>query len=148
MRAIDIGTRRVVQADASATVSEAAGIMRRHQAGCLVVTREQGGRLEPVGIVTDRDLVTRCIAAHFDPATTPLECVMSAPLLRCLPDASIDEVVDIMQQKGVRRLPLIDAAGTLAGIVSIDDLLVALAELVERINQTLNAQPTLDRAYL
>lgn len=148
MRAIDIGTRRVVQAGASATVSEAAGIMRRHQAGCLVVTREQGGRLEPVGIVTDRDLVTRCVATHFDPATTPLECVMSAPLLRCLPDASIEEVVNLMQQKGVRRLPLIDAAGTLAGIVSIDDVLVALAELVERINQTLNAQPTPDRAYL
>ena len=148
MRAIDIGTRRVVQAGASATVSEAAGVMRRHQAGCLVVTREQDGRPEPVGIVTDRDLVTRCIAAHFDPATTTLECVMSAPLLHCRPDAPIDEVVDVMQQRGVRRLPLVDGAGMLVGILSTDDVLVALVELADRINQTLNAQPTLDRAYL
>jgi CBS domain-containing protein len=148
MRAIDIGTRRVIQAGDSATVAEAAGIMRRHQAGCLVVTREQDDRVESVGIVTDRDLVTRCIAAHFDPATTPLECVMSAPLLCCRPDAPIDEIVDTMQQRGVRRLPLIDTAGTLVGIVSTDDVLAALAELADRVNQTLNAQPMLDRAYL
>lgn len=147
MRAIDIGTRRVIQAGASVTVIEAAGIMRRHQAGCLVVIREQDDHPEPVGIVTDRDLVTRCVAAHFDPGTTTLECVMSAPLLSCRPDAPIDEVVDTMHQRGVRRLPLIDAAGALVGIVSTDDVLVALAELADRVNQTLNVQPMLDRAY-
>lgn len=148
MRAIDIGTRRVIQADASMTMAEAAGIMRRHQAGCLVVTRDERGRAFPVGIVTDRDMVTRGIAAHIDPATTPLECMMSAPLLRCHPEASIDEIVETLQQHGVRRLPLVDAAGTLVGIVSTDDVLVALAALAERINQTLNVQSTLDRAYL
>ncbi|HET6805519.1 MAG TPA: CBS domain-containing protein [Frateuria sp.] len=148
MRAIDIGTRRVIQADAATTVTEAAGIMRRHQAGCLVVTREEDGRTVPVGIATDRDLVTRGIAAHIDPATTPLECVMSAPLLGCRPEAAIDEIVETMQQRGLRRLPLIDAAGVLVGIVSTDDVLVALAALADRVNQTLNVQPTLDRAYL
>lgn len=148
MRAIDIGTRRVIQAGASATVIEAAGIMRRHQAGCLVVTREEDGRSLPVGIVTDRDLVTRCIAAHFDSATTPLEFVMSAPLLHCRPEAAIDEIVDVMQQRGVRRLPLVDPSGALVGIVSTDDVLVALAALADRVNQTLNVQPSLDRAYL
>lgn len=148
MRAIDIGTRRVIQADVSATVAEAAGVMRRQQAGCLVVTREEQGRDLPVGIVTDRDLVSRGIAMHFDPATTTIECVMSTPLLCCKPDATIDEVVDTMQERGVRRLPLIDESGALVGIVSTDDVLVALSTLVDRVNQTLNIQPTLDRAYL
>jgi CBS domain-containing protein len=148
MRAIDIGTRRVIQADAATTVAEAAGIMRRHQAGCLVVTREEHGRTLPVGIVTDRDLVMRGIAAHIDPATTPLECMMSTPLLRCHPEAAIDEIVETLQQRGVRRLPLVDADGALVGIVSTDDVLVALATLADRINQTLTVQPMLDRAYL
>jgi CBS domain-containing protein len=148
MRALDIGTRRVIQADASATIAEAAGVMRRQQTGCLVVIREEEGRNLPVGIVTDRDLVTRGIGTHVDPAITSLECVMSAPLLSCSPDATIDEVIDTMQQRGVRRLPLIDASGSLVGIVSTDDVLVVLATLAERVNQTLNTQPTLDRAYL
>lgn len=148
MRAVDIGTRRVIQADAAMTATEAAGIMRRHQAGCLVVTREENGRTLPVGIVTDRDFVTRGMAAHIDPATTPLECLMSAPLLCCRPEAAIDEIVDTMQERGVRRLPLVDATGALVGIVSTDDVLVALAALADRVNQTLNVQPTLDRAYL
>src|SRR5690242_5733986 len=148
MRAVDIGIRRVIQADASMTVTEAAGIMRRHQAGCLVVTREEKGRTLPVGIVTDRDLVTRSIAAHFDPATTTIECVMSAPLLCCPPGATLDEIVDTMQERGVRRLPLVDLAGALVGIVSTDDVLVALVALADRVNQTLNVQPPLDRAYL
>jgi len=148
MRAVDIGTRRVIQADVAATVAEAAGMMRRQQAGCLVVTREEEGRNLPVGIVTDRDLVTRGIGMHFDPATTTLECMMSTPLLSCTPEATIDEVVDTMQGRGVRRLPLIDASGALVGLVSTDDVLVVLATLAERVNQTLNNQPTLDRAYL
>ncbi|SEI94463.1 CBS domain-containing protein [Frateuria terrea] len=148
MRAVDIGTRRVIQADASMTVTEAAGIMRRHQAGSIVVTRGEDGRTLPVGIVTDRDLVTRGIAAHFDPATTAIECIMSAPLLCCHPEATLDEIVDTMQERGVRRLPLVDPSGALVGIVSTDDVLVALAALADRVNQTLNVQPTLDRAYL
>ena len=148
MRAVDIGTRRVIQADVSATMAEAAGVMRRQQTGCLVVVREEEGRRLPVGIVTDRDLVTRGIGMHFDPATTTLECVMSTPLLSCRPNAAIDEIVDTMQGRGIRRLPLIDAQGVLVGIVSTDDVLVAIATLTERVNQALNTQPTLDRAYL
>jgi CBS-domain-containing membrane protein len=53
-----------------------------------------------------------------------------------------------MRAASVRRLPLIDASGTLVGIVSTDDVLVALATLADRVNQVLNVQPTLDRAYL
>jgi CBS domain-containing protein len=146
MRAVDIGTRRVAQADASMTVAEAAGILRRHQVGCLVVTRQEEGRTLPVGIVTDRDMVTRGIATHLDPATTAIECVMSAPLLYCRPGATLDKIVDTMQQRGVRRLPLIAPSGVLVGIVSTDDVLVALAALADRVNQTLNVEPTLDRA--
>ena len=148
MRAIDIGIRRVIQTDASTTVAEAAGVMRRHQTGCLVVTREEEGRHLPAGIVTDRDLVTRGIGMHFDPATTALECLMSTPLLSCTPEATIDELVELMRAASVRRLPLIDASGTLVGIVGTDDVLVALATLADRVNQVLNVQPTLDRAYL
>jgi CBS domain-containing protein len=74
--------------------------------------------------------------------------MMSTPLLRCHPEAAIDEIVETLQQRGVRRLPLVDADGALVGIVSTDDVLVALATLADRINQTLTVQPMLDRAYL
>lgn len=147
MRAVDIGTRRVIQASPATTVAEAAEVMRRHQAGCLVLTRAEGGRELPVGIVTDRDLVTRALAVRLDPLTA-LECVMSSPLLCCRQDATIDEVVAVMEGRGVRRLPVVDNDGTLVGIVSADDVLVALATLADQINQTLNVEPALDRGYL
>jgi CBS domain-containing protein len=73
---------------------------------------------------------------------------MSAPLRCCQPSATLDEIVDTMQQRGIRRLPLVDPSGALVGIVSTDDVLVALAALADRVNQTLNVQPMSDRAYL
>lgn len=149
MRAFEIGTSPVIQAAESMTIAEAACAMGKHQAGCLVVTRQnEAGRPVPLGIVTDRDLVIRALARKLDPAVTAVRCVMSAPLLCCRKDATIDEIVSAMRGRGVRRLPVLDDADTLVGIVSTDDVLVALATLAGQVNETLLVEPTLDRAYL
>lgn len=148
MRAAQIGTRRVLQASESVSVAQAAVLMSKHQTGCLVIVREEDGRTVPVGIVTDRDLVIRALAGQLDPASSALGAVMSAPLLCCYHDCTIDEVVLSMHDAGVRRLPVVDDSGALVGIISADDVLVALHAMVGQVTETLLVEPALDRAYL
>lgn len=147
MRASDIGTARVIQAPATLSLRDAACLMRRQQVGCLVVVREDGTVPVPVGIVTDRDLVTEAIAARRDLDTTTLGDVMSAPLATCRADATLAEVVGILRGSGVRRLPLVDGEDTLVGVVSADDVLVAITELLGRLSEAMMVEPLLDRSY-
>ena len=147
MRASFIGTSRVIQALASCTVTEAAQTMRQQQVGCIVVVQEQDLGALPIGIVTDRDLVTEAIAAGCDADATTLDMIMSSPLATCREDATLAEVVAIMRGSGVRRLPIVDADGLMVGIVSADDVLVAMTELLERLSGAMINDPMLDRRY-
>ncbi len=146
MRASEIGTARVIHAPAALTLRDAACLMRRQQVGCLVVVREDDSMPVPVGIVTDRDLVTEAIAASRDLDSTTLGQVMSAPLATCRADATLAEVVGILRS-GVRRLPLVDGDGSLVGLVSTDDVLVAITELLGRLAEAMMVEPLLDRSY-
>lgn len=131
MRAADIGTSRVIQLNESCSVKLAARTMRQHDVGCVVVTKNTLLGALPVGIVTDRDLAIRFLS-NDSGEDECLEEVESLPLATCRPDAPIDEVIDIMQGSHVRRLPIVDDDGRLVGIVSLDDVTAALAELMHR----------------
>jgi CBS domain-containing protein len=108
--------------DAERPAIEAAELMHADHVGCVVVVAE--GR--PIGIVTDRDLALRVLAANR-PSHTPVREVMSGDLAVARLHDSIDLAVFAMRQHGVRRLPIVDDAGTLVGLVALDDLLVLLA---------------------
>jgi|SRR5690242_3430924 len=148
MRASDIGIARVIHAPATLSVRDAASLMRRQQVGCLVVSRELPSGPVPVGMLTDRDLVTEAIAAARDLDRTTLGEVMSAPLAVCRADATLAEVVGILRGSGVRRLPLVDGDGRLVGLVSAEDVLVALNELLGRLAEAMMVEPLLDRSYI
>lgn len=105
---------------ASATVEDAALAMANEGMGCLVVLDGSG---EPVGIVTDRDLTTRVVAEGLSPTETPVEAVMSSPLVHAAPSDSIDAVIALMESFGIRRVPLLEE-GRVVGLVSLDDVLV------------------------
>jgi CBS domain-containing protein len=98
--------------------------MRDERVGCVVVA-ENGGLL---GIVTDRDLVTRVIAAGREPAKTLLREVMSAEPVFLAGERGFDQLLATMRQQGVRRIPVVDDTGRLEGVVSLDDLLPLLAD--------------------
>lgn len=112
--------RPVVSMDAAATVREAAAHMERHRVGCLVVTR--GGR--PAGIVTERDVVFRVVAAGRDPAATRLADVMSAPLACVAPETSVDEAAGTMKRLGIKRLVVV-RDGEARGVISVTDIAYA-----------------------
>ena len=78
----------------------------------------------PIGIVTDRDLVTRALATAQDPDELTLADVMTSPVVTVSEEATIDESLDVMRTRGCRRLPVVDDAGRLSGILTLDDVLM------------------------
>lgn len=120
--------REVITIDAAASLRDAATSMREHHVGALVVTVESAGQEQAVGIVTDRDLAIEILARDLDPADIKVGQLASRQLVSVHESADLGEAVATMRQAGVRRLLVTDPDGQLAGIVSADDLLEALAQ--------------------
>jgi len=135
----EICNREVIIVQRDDTVLQAAKLMRQHHVGDLLVVEERGGRRVPVGIVTDRDLVVEIIAPELDSTVITVGDIMVTKLATVKESNGVFEAIQYMRSKGIRRLPVVDDDGGLVGIVTLDDLLVlladelgALARLVER----------------
>jgi CBS domain-containing protein len=100
------------------TVLQAANVMNGRNIGGVVVM--DGDHL--AGIFTERDVLRRVVAAGLDPVTTRVAAVMSAPVITCPPELSIDDCAALMTSHNVRHLPVQDANG-LTGVVTIRDVL-------------------------
>jgi len=124
----DICSRVVVVAETSTDLREAARLMRDHHVGALVVVDGSDGGRRPIGIVTDRDIVVAVVAAaEVQPEKLTVGDVMSADLVVAGEDVGVFEAVDLMQDRGARRLPVVDAEGHLVGIITLDDVLRMVA---------------------
>ncbi len=102
------------------TVEEAAQLMGTHGVGSILVVSGD----EVLGIVTDRDITLRVVGAGL-PLGTRVNTVMSGPLVTIQGSADIVDAYRLLNESGVRRLPVLEDAD-LAGIITADDLLVAL----------------------
>ena len=120
--------REVVCAARDATVQSAAKLMRQFHVGTVVVIDEMKRRRMPVGIVTDRDVVVEVNAVDLNPNVITVGDIMAPGLVTVREDEGLLEAMEIMRVKGVRRLPVVDRAGGIVGIISIDDLLEVLSE--------------------
>lgn len=114
----DIMNTRVVYAVQSDTAARAARLFSRYNIGSVPVLGENG-RLR--GIVTDRDVALRCIAADTDPEHTPLREVMSRCVVTAAPEDEVETAAQKMSVSQVRRLPVVKN-GRLVGMLSISDL--------------------------
>lgn len=114
---LETKARHVVSVAEDATVLDAARRMNENRIGALVVTR--GDRV--VGIITERDILDRVVAAQRDPAQTRVDAVMSSPVACCSPETTRDECRAEMRAKRHRHLPVVDQ-DRLVGMVSIGDL--------------------------
>jgi CBS domain-containing protein len=109
----DLMTPRPTVVRPEDTASQAATLMKQNDCGAIPVVTD-GGKL--VGIVTDRDIVLRAVAAGKDPRSTPVSAVMTADPVTLSPGASADEAEKLMADRQVRRLPVVEG-GRLVGIV-------------------------------
>ena len=110
------------------TVLEAAQTMRRYHIGAVVVVDMVGESQVPVGIATDRDIVMAVVAMDLDPRSLCVGDIMGSEVVTVAEDCDAHEAIATMREKGVRRMPVVNANGALAGIVTMDDLLPILAE--------------------
>jgi CBS domain-containing protein len=136
MQLKDVMTNQVRTISTEATVQEAARKMDDENVGALPIC--DGGQL--VGIVTDRDIVVRSISAGRDPSTTPIRDVMTAPVIYGLDEQSVEEAAEIMKRHTIRRLPVLDHAHRLVGMITADDLIgeaphVSTADMMRTISE-------------
>ncbi len=130
MRVGDICTRSVVTVPESDDLAMAARLMRRKHIGYLVVVEPNvsDGTTLPVGVITDRDIVIKVVACETDPRSFRVGDVMTRQPVLTREDSSVSVALHYMREIGVRRLPVVDRGGRLAGVLSLDDVLDALAK--------------------
>ena len=118
MKLREVMTNPVIRIHPEESVSVAARTLTHYNIGILPVCGSDG-RL--CGVVTDRDMVTRCLAAGRSPETTTVREVMTAGIVAVAPDMEASEAAALMGGRQIRRLPVLEN-GRLCGMVSIGDL--------------------------
>jgi CBS domain-containing protein len=124
--------RRAITVRPTDELRTAARLMRENHIGFLVVVRPtlpEGG-LEPVGVITDRDIVVSTLALDIDPAAVSVGDVMTQKPAVVLTHDSVADALYQMRHRGVRRLPVVGQYGKLVGVVSLDDILTRHADEV------------------
>lgn len=132
--------RIVVFAYRDTPLPEAARLMREHHIGSLVIVEEAERGRVPVGILTDRDIAVAVVAQALDPRTLTAGEVMSGELVTANEQDDVLDTLQRMRRRGVRRVPVLAANGTLAGIVTLDDLLELVAEQLGDIVKAITAE--------
>ncbi len=133
----DICQHSVDTAGPGESAFQAAERMHQRTVGALVVVDDAG---TPVGIVTDRDLALRVVAAGRDAYSTPVREVMT-PQPKTAPAAtSIEDALSTMRAGAFRRLPIVDKHGHLAGLVALDDIVVLLSKEIGRVGRVLKQE--------
>jgi CBS domain-containing protein len=143
MKVGDICKRQVVVANASTTLQEVAQKMRTNHIGTVVVVDDKDAR-RPVGIVTDRDLVLEVIAPGLDARTITAGDVMTTSPAVARKDDDALWALKTLRDRGVRRLPVVDESGALAGIISLDDLMEHVCGALSDIVQALGTERSVE----
>ena len=108
----------VTWVEPTTSIEQLARLIREHDIGAIPIG--ENDRL--VGMVTDRDVVCRCIAAGLDPKTTTARDVMTEGIIFCLDKQELDDAARIMETKKVRRLPVINGKKRMIGMLSLGDV--------------------------
>lgn len=125
MTIADVMTKSVISVDVSMTVNEAAKMMEDAKVGAIIVMENN----LPVGIVTDRDFSVK-VVAHAYQITEPIKQIMSSPLFSINSNETIRMAADLMHDKSIRKLVVIDD-GKVVGIITATDIVNLLSVSVE-----------------
>ena len=122
--------------------TEIARLMRVHDVGAVLICVNQ----KPVGIITDRDLVLRCLAANQDPQQCNASQFMTSHVACANETDGIYDVISLMLKSKIRRIPVIDAAGKAVGIISHGDLIALLSHELHDLSQASTHFEELEKA--
>lgn len=142
----DICNTKPVTVRKDTSLVEVARLMRERHVGCVVVVDEVRGSAIPVGLITDRDLVLEIVAAEADPRKLSAEDIVVRNVVVADEDDGILETLHCMRRHGVRRLPVVDGDGVLAGIVSADDLIELIAGEMKELARMISVEQRRERS--
>lgn len=123
-----ICNHNVATIDEDADILQAAVLMREVHVGDLIVTKREGPRPAPIGMITDRDIVVSVVAKGLSPTEIRVGDAITTELLTVREDNGIEFALSEMRRVGVRRVPVINANGELVGVLSVDDVIDHLAK--------------------
>lgn len=140
----EVAVRRVVTAGLDESVACAAQRMRDEHVGDVIVVH----RDRPVGIVTDRDLVVRVLAAERDPDSLSVGDVMTRAPATVTEDSDVFEVLEQMHRTGARRMPVVDESGALVGVLALADIVAWLARQMSVVSGLFSQEVRAERERL
>lgn len=128
----DVMARRVLLVEASSSAKNAARMMNKFGVSSLIVSSEG----DVVGILTERDILTRVVASGQDPEQVEVSEIMSEPIIVVNPDTPIEQAVQIMLMERIKKLPVLEKDEEkikLVGILSMTDIARMQPHLIENI---------------
>jgi CBS domain-containing protein len=140
MRIQEIASAPVFVAYPDQPLAQAAREMRSHGVGALVVVDARDSKRRPLGIVTDRDIVCGQLAQAADLYCLTVGNVMTRDPLTVPADAGLTDAIGAMSQRAVRRAPVVDGAGALVGIITLDDILPEIARELNELARIVDLQ--------
>ena len=120
MKVREIMTANPASCTPETSLDAVARSMEQHDCGALPVVASAGSGV--VGIITDRDIVIRAVAKGRNPLDVAAEPCMTSPVVTVDVDTRVDECITLMETKQIRRVPVVDSAGRLVGIVAQADI--------------------------
>ena len=135
MRLSDLFTKQAITAAPGDSLASIARTMEQHNVGAVVIVENE----RPVGIITDRDLAV-ALGAHGLSPTAEVEKIMTRHVVAIPDDTGVFTATRLLRETGVRRLPLVDHADRVTGMVTVDDLLECLAKELFNIAKGIEAE--------
>lgn len=139
----DLAMHDVVSVAAGTNLKDCALAMRNSHVGSLVLLDAEA---RPVGLITDRDIVVEAVAEGLDPASLRAGDIAAKPVATVRDVDDLQEALARMRECGVRRLPVVAATGHVAGVISLDDILAALADQFDAVARVLIAERAKERS--
>lgn len=138
--------REVAVISANASIEEAARLMRDHHVGSVVVVDSiEEGKLSPIGLITDRDIVVEIVAEGIELKKLSVKDIMTANPVTAKHTSSLHDLITRMKEAKVRRLPIVDDRRHLVGFVSFDDLLEKVGSEISSLSQLSQTQQEYER---
>lgn len=118
MRVKECMCKKVVRATPETTLTEVAKLMQQNDVGCIPICNNENN---VVGFITDRDIITRCVASNKQCGQTKASDIMTTNVIKTTPDTEIDDATQTMSTNQIKRLPVIEN-NQIVGMLTIGDL--------------------------
>ncbi len=138
----DLCRHQAVTVPPDAGLTAAARVMRQEHVGYLIVVEQQH---KVVGVLTDRDIVVAVVARDADPRTLTVGDVMTRDPLLVNETSSLESTLSLMQEAGVRRVPVLTHEGALAGVLALDDVIKALTLQLDKVAGCIGSEQKVER---